>query len=353
MNGALVDVLVSTYNEERAIEACLDAILAQSAPVAVTVIDGGSSDGTVAVLRERARQDPRIAVIADGIHRTLPAALNLGLAMTGRPFVAKVDARTFLAPDFLERSLAVLSSGENIACAGGAPQQFGDTAFGAGLAKARTSRFGVGGSQYADHRTRADVDTIQCGVYRRSALDAVGAFDPELQYGEDEELNWRLRSAGLRLVRDASIRFRYQTRPTWEKAFAQYRNYGRARIAVAQRHPEFLRPYHFAPAAALVGAAALAVAAPFSMAAFLLLAAGAGTYTAGSAIAAVVAAGRDRSAIAATALAFTALHLGYAIGTIDGVLNTLRVRNTVPEPRHTVPTATSESDRPHIPNTTG
>jgi cellulose synthase/poly-beta-1,6-N-acetylglucosamine synthase-like glycosyltransferase len=277
----------------------------------------------------------------------------LGLAETSRPFVAKVDARTFLAPDFLERSLAVLASGANIACAGGAPQQFGDTAFGAGLAKARTSRFGVGGSQYADQRARADVDTIQCGVYRRSALDAVGAFDPELQFGEDEELNWRLHSAGLRLVRDASIRFRYQTRPTWKKAFAQYRNYGRARIAVARRHPGFVRPYHFAPAAALVAAAALAIAAPFSPVALLLLIAGAIAYAAGSAIAAVVAAGRDRRAIAATALAFSALHLGYAIGTLEAVLSTLRARNTAPEPRHTVPTATSGSDRPHIPSTTG
>jgi GT2 family glycosyltransferase len=353
MNGALVDVLVSTYNEERAIDACLDAILAQSAPVAVTVIDGGSSDGTVAALHERARRDPRVAVVADGMHRTLPAALNLGLASTARPFVAKVDARTFLAPDFIERALDVLTTGENIACAGGAPQQFGDTAFGAGLAKARTSRFGVGGSQYADPRARADVDTIQCGVYRRSALDAVGAFDPELQYGEDEELNWRLRSAGLRLVRDASIRFRYQTRPTWKKAFAQYRNYGRARIAVAQRHPGFVRPYHFAPAAALVTAAALAVAAPFSRTARALLAVGAGSYAAGSLVAAVAAAGRDRSTIATTAMAFSALHAGYGLGTLDGLLNTLRVRNTAPAPRCTTPAATSGSDRPHIPGTTG
>jgi succinoglycan biosynthesis protein ExoA len=327
MNDALVDILVSTYNEERSIDACLDAILAQSAPIAVTVIDGGSSDGTVAALHERARRDARVAVVADGVRRTLPAALNLGLTLTSRPFVAKVDARTFVARDFVERALAVIATGESIACAGGAPQQFGDTAFGAGLAKARTSRFGVGGSQYADLRARADVDTIQCGVYRRSALDAVGAFDPDLQFGEDEELNWRLRSAGWRLVRDASIRFRYQTRPTWNKAFAQYRNYGRARVAVARRHPGFVRPYHFAPAAAIVATVGLAAAAPFWPAALALLAAGAGVYAAGSLLAAIAAAGRDRSAIGATAMAFSALHFGYGLGTLDGLFNALREQN--------------------------
>jgi succinoglycan biosynthesis protein ExoA len=353
MSDALVDILMSTYNEERAVGDCLDAIFTQNTPVAVTVVDGGSRDGTVSILENRARLDPRLTIVADGIHRTLPAALNLALTMTSRPYVAKVDARTFLAPDFIERAVSVLASDDGIACAGGAPQQFGDTLFGAGLAKARTSRFGVGGSQYADLRSRADVDTIQCGVYRRSALNAVGAFDPELQYGEDEELNWRLRSAGWRLVRDASIRFRYQTRSSWKEAFVQYRNYGRARIAVARRHPEFARPYHFAPAAALLTATGLALAAPFSPAALELLAAGTGTYAAGSLIAAIAAAGSQPSTIAATAIAFSALHIGYGLGTLDGVLNMLPARNKLTAPQRTAPTATSGSDHPNIPSTTG
>jgi succinoglycan biosynthesis protein ExoA len=351
MTDATVDILVSTFNEERAIGACLDAILAQTAPVAVTIIDGGSSDGTVAALRERALRDPRITVVADGVRRSLPAALNVGLAMTRLPFVAKVDARTFLAPDFIERSLEVLDSGERIACAGGAPLQFGDTPFGAGLAKARTSRFGVGGSQYADARDRADVDTIQCGVYRRAAIDAVGGFDPDLQFGEDEELNWRLRSAGMRLVRDGAIRFHYQTRPTWRKAFEQYRNYGRARVDVARRHPGFLRPYHCAPAAMLLVAAALGFAAFFSPAARALLAIAAGAYAACSVIAGVAAAGKDRTTIISATTAFSALHAGYGLGTIEGLLSTLRERSRARAPRYTEPTATSESDRLGMPGT--
>jgi succinoglycan biosynthesis protein ExoA len=345
MSEAAVDVLVSTFNEERAIGACLDAILSQTAPVAITVIDGGSSDGTVAALHEHARRDSRIVVVADGVRRTLPAALNLGLAATSRPFVAKVDARTFLEPDFIERALGVLAGAESIACAGGSPLQFGDTAFGAGLAKARTSRFGVGGSEYADTRERADVDTIQCGVYRRSALEAVGVFDPALQYGEDEELNWRLRTAGMRLVRDSAIRFRYLTRPTWRKAFAQYRNYGRARVAVAKRHPRFLRAHHFAPAGLVVTAAALGLAAPFAPRARTLLAALAIVYASGSFIAALAAA-HDRRNILSTAAAFSALHAGYGVGTIEGLINTIRGRSTATGPRYTEPVATSGSGRP-------
>ena len=354
MSDAPVDVLVSTYNEERHIDACLDAILAQTAPVVVTIVDGGSTDGTVHALRARERRDRRVCVVADGERRTLPAALNAALAMTTHPFAAKVDARTFLAPDFIARALAVLAEGgENVACAGGAPEQFGETAFGAGLARARTSRFGVGGSQYADPRLRADVDTIQCGVYRRAALDTVGAFDPALQFGEDEELNWRLRLRGFRLVRDASIRFRYLTRSTWRGAFAQYRNYGRARIAVARRHPGFVRPHHAAPTAALLTAVGLGIAAPFSRTARTLFAASATLYATATVAAAIAAARRERAPIAPIATAFSALHIGYGLGLLEGIVSTTRARNRWRAPRRTARVATSESDHPHTPRTSG
>src|SRR5579872_3150386 len=200
-----VAVIISTYNEERHIDACLNAILAQSVPVRVIVVDGGSRDRTLARLRTRASEDPRIHVHADGIRRSLPAALNLAIGLCTETYVAKVDARTFIQPDFLERAVATLErEGPRVACAGGRPEQFGETTFGEGVARARMSRFGVGGSGYADSSGTADVDTVQCGIYRREALALVKGFDPGLQFGEDEELNWRLRAAGYRIVRDAA-----------------------------------------------------------------------------------------------------------------------------------------------------
>ncbi|GAC1574711.1 MAG: hypothetical protein NVS3B7_06750 [Candidatus Elarobacter sp.] len=314
-----VDVIVSTFNEESDISEALDAMLAQTVPLAVTVVDGGSADRTVAILRARARIDPRLRVLDDGRRRSLPDALNLALENTSRPFVAKVDARTFIAPDFLERSLAILREEQNsdAACVGGQPEQFGRTPFGEGVARARTMRFGVGGSGYADRRERADVDSVQCGVYRRSALREVGNFDPLLQYGEDEELNWRLRRAGFRIVRDASIRFAYATRSSWVAAFRQYRNYGRARVAVAAKHPEFARPHHLVPAAALLAAGALLAAAPVSRRARAGLGAATLLY-ASAASAATVRSCEGRVLDAAwTVAAFTALHAGYGLGVLE------------------------------------
>ena len=314
-----IDVLVSTFNEERYIDRCLDAVREQDHPrdaVRILVIDGGSTDGTVERVRAHAAQDDRITVIADGVRRNLPEALNVGIERCTGDLVAKIDAHGYPDRDFLRRAAdAFAASGPGTACVGGRPVQEGETRFGRALALARGSRIGVGASEYAGSTEIAQVDTVQCGVYRRDALVAVGSFDPEMNFGEDEEVNWRLRQAGHDIVLDTRIRFHYITRPSWQAAYRQYRNYGAARVRVVQRHPEFLRAHHLVPAAAVAGGAALLAAAPFSRAARGTLALGAGSDALIAGAAGTAAARPVDPALAPlVASAFAALHAGYGVG---------------------------------------
>lgn len=312
---------MSTFNEERYIDKALDAVEAQTVAPRIVVIDGGSSDATVEILYARAARNPRLHVRADAVRRSLPDALNLALENVTEDFVAKIDARTFPDFDFLEKALAAFAQeGAAVACVGGRPEQFGESPFGNGVARARMSRFGVGGSGYADSRSYADVDTVQCGVYRRSALIEVGGFDPALQFGEDEELNWRLRQAGYRILMDARIRFRYVTRNTWASAFRQYRNYGRARARVVEKHPEFIRTRHLVPSAALLLGAGLVCASPVSRTALVAAGTLASAYVGGALLAATAASRDNPKEIPLTASAFTALHMGYAIGLLEGYI---------------------------------
>ena len=320
MDDQPVAVVMSTFNEEKYVDRCIDAILAQTVPARLFVVDGGSTDGTVERLRRRAIEDARIRVFAYGARCSLPTALNFGIGLCDEPFVAKIDARTFIAPDFLERALEVFESvGDGVVCVGGRPEQYGETYFGEGLARARTSRFGVGDSGYADSRRRADVDTVQCGVYRRDALAAAGGFDPALQFGEDEELNWRLRATGKRIVLDTGIRFRYLTRSSWLAAFRQYRNYGRARARVIEKHPDFLRLRHLAPSTAVVVGTLAASMIPASLGARVIACSLALAYCGAALYAARMAAQEDRRLMLHTAAAFTALHFGYGIGLLEGI----------------------------------
>jgi succinoglycan biosynthesis protein ExoA len=206
--------------------------------------------------------------------------------------------------------------GTDVACVGGQAQPVSETRFGRALGLAWRSRFGVGASVYARDDVRADVSTVPWGLYRRAALERVGGFDPAMMHGEDEELNWRLRAQGYRVVLDSGMRFAYVNRGRWSGAFRQYRNYGAARVRVLRKHPDFLRPHHLAPAAMVVAGGAAAALAPFSVAARRALLTGAGAYALAAVAAAVQAAGDEPELIPDVAAAYAALHLGYGAGMV-------------------------------------
>jgi cellulose synthase/poly-beta-1,6-N-acetylglucosamine synthase-like glycosyltransferase len=335
-----VDVVVPAFNEEGHVDRCLDAILAQDYPADrfhVWVVDAGSTDGTARVVRERAARDGRLALVNGRARLNAAQACNLGIEQGRSPLVARVDAHTYLYPDYLRRAAELLAQeGPTVCCVGAQPEQVGETPFGEAVALARGSGFGVGASVYADDRVRADVDTIQAGVYRRAPLEEVGGFRTDMLVGEDEELNWRLRKAGYRLVLDTSVRFVYTTRSSWGAVFRQHRNYGQSRVRVLSAHPDFLRPYHLAPPALVLALGGLAAAAPLSARARRGLAALGLAYGAG-ATAAAVAAARDRPALIPRLVAcFPALHLGYGAGMIEGAAQQAAARLGLGQPRTAV-----------------
>jgi succinoglycan biosynthesis protein ExoA len=323
MSGApAFDVVIPAYDEAAHVGTCLDDVLAQDHPahlVRVWVVDAGSTDATAAIVEARAAAEPRIALVRPGGRLNAAQALNAGLACGRAPLVARVDAHSRLAPDYLSRAADAFADGDDrLACVGGQPEQVGETTAGRAVALARGSRFGVGGSVYADRRSRAQVDTVQCGVYRRRVLEEAGGFATDMLVGEDEELNWRLRRGGYEILLDTRLRFRYTTRSSWRAAYRQYRNYGRSRARVLAAHPDYLRFRHLAPSALVAGMGALAAAAPASAGARRALGGLVSGYAATAVAAAVYAAGGDLPLAPAVAASFPALHLGYGVGLLEG-----------------------------------
>jgi cellulose synthase/poly-beta-1,6-N-acetylglucosamine synthase-like glycosyltransferase len=335
-----VDVVVPAFNEEAHVARCLDAILAQDYPpdrFRVWVVDAGSTDGTARVVQERAGAEPRVRLVNGRGRLNAAQACNLGIEQGSSELIARVDAHTYLYPDYLRRAAELLvDEGPTVCCVGAQPEQVGETPFGEAVALARASSFGVGASVYADDSVRADVDTIQAGVYRRAPLEQVGGFRTDMLVGEDEELNWRLKKAGYRLVLDTSIRFVYTTRSSWGAVFRQHRNYGQSRFRVLAAHPDFLRPYHLAPPALVIAGGGLAVAGTTSGRARRAFAVLALAYAAGATGAAVSAAHDRPALIPRLAACFPALHLGYGVGMIEGAAQELRARLGLGRPRTAV-----------------
>ncbi len=312
------------FNEEAFIEQSLDAIDAQTYPaelIEIAIVDGGSSDETLRIVHDRAAADPRIKVLG-GPGTNTPSAMNVGISATEGRFLAKVDGHGWINQGFLAEAMRVLEHEPDVGCVGGEIVPIATTDMALANRIARFSRFGVGGGIYTAARVEHDADTVQCGVYRRSVLAAVGGFDPTLQFGEDEEVNHRVRKAGSRIVFLPTMQFMYVVRPTLGSLFRQYRNYGRARVAVVRKHPSFLRVKHLAPVVLLVsviGALGLAIAGQV-WALAVPLAYGLAVIL----IAAVLSARHRFSKPWLVAASLLSLHIGYGLGTLIGVGDVLR-----------------------------
>lgn len=324
-----IDIVIPAFNEETHLDRCLDCVFSQEYPphlVRVWVVDAGSTDATLEIARRRAAQEPRLTVITGRGRLNAGEALNAGIEEGDAELIALVDAHTFIEPDYLALAAGVMAEvGSYLGCVGGQPNQVGETKFGKGVALARRSRFGVGGSIYSDRRERAFVDTVQGGVYRRTALKEIGGFATTMLVSEDEECNWRLRKAGYLVLLDTGLRFTYSTRSAWSAVARQHCNYGRSRVRVVRAHPDYLRPRHLAPPTFVAVTAALTLGAAFSARARVALAAVLASYGAGAAAASLAAArGQDLSLAPYVAASFTAQHLGYGVGVLGGIAESLR-----------------------------
>ncbi len=246
---ASVAIFVPVLNEEAFVDVVTSSLQAQtySATLTFYVIDGGSSDQTVALFESVRQKDPRFILLRNP-RRVTPAALNIALReadAAGTEFVVRFDAHTRYPPDYVERAVRRLQQGEVVSVSGPQIAIPGDTDWSRASAVALSTRLGIGGSEY---RLRGDreieVDSGFCGIWRRELLVAAGGWDEETYPNEDAELAARLRKAGGLIVCLPELAAQYAPRPTCKGTALQYHRYGIFRARTVNRHPESLRLAH-------------------------------------------------------------------------------------------------------------
>ncbi len=242
----------------------LPATLARLGPVAeVVVVDDGSADpGPVARAVARAVGDvatepgttPAVRVVRHDRSRGPGAARATGVAASSAPFVAFVDADVRLDDGWLD----ILGDHLTDPTVGAvAPRvRARDSAAPGWLASYEATRSPLDmGPQAAPVRPGSRVPYVPTAavLVRRTALDAVGGFDPDLRVGEDVDLVWRLHRAGWRVRYEPAATATHPSRSTVGSWLRQRATYGTSAAALAARHGAAV-----APARGLSGWSALA-----------------------------------------------------------------------------------------------
>lgn len=269
-DSPLVSILIPFLDEEEYLPRCLRSIQAQIYPrdrIEIIAADGGSSDGSRAVIERFRADDPRIAWVANP-QRTAAAGLNASLSIARGEIILRVDAHSLIHPDYVERCVAILAERTEIGAIGGILQPVGETPAGVAIAAALQSPFSMGWSPSRYRNEAGDTDTVYLGAYRRHDIEAISGYHAGLQANEDYELNYRLRVAGRKIWCVPDIRSETFTRRSLGALAHQYVRYGYWKARMISLHPGSIMPRHLAAPAALallilaMVAAALSVTAP-------------------------------------------------------------------------------------------
>jgi GT2 family glycosyltransferase len=203
-----VAVVIPSWNSADLLPRCLDSVAAQG-EVEAFVVDNGSVDGSVDLLRNR------------GIpHLTLPtnlgfaAAVDLGVERTVAPFVLPLNADTELEPDCVATLAAALAADPGLS--GVAPRILqiegegqdigGARLYSAGMALTADGRAVETGA--GEHQSEAWLRPREifgvCGaacLLRRELFDQLGGYDRSyVSFYEDVDLNVRAQIAGRRFA---------------------------------------------------------------------------------------------------------------------------------------------------------
>jgi glycosyltransferase involved in cell wall biosynthesis len=187
-----VSVLLPLYDGEAYIREAVDSVLAQThRDFELLILDDGSRDGSLAIVQDFARRDPRVRVIARE-NRGLTATLNELLAAADGELVARMDADDVCLPDRFARQIAFLAEHPEVVCVGGDAEMIDEQ--GRFLTVLRLPE------DDAEIQRQALVGYAPlfhpAAMIRRRVLVAIGGYRKEYWPAEDLDLWLRLGEAG-------------------------------------------------------------------------------------------------------------------------------------------------------------
>jgi len=243
-----ISVVIPTYNCSEVLSRCLDSLAAHArrGECEVIVVDDGSTDGTEALLSERADRFPAELRFLHQDHRGPAAARNLGVRNSNGGIVL------FLGADMIGDGVLL---GEHLDWHERQPEDnvavLGHIAWARGIRITPFLRWLERGAQFGYPLIQDHTDVPYRFFYssnislKRGFLLKHDLFDEDFRHAafEDFELGYRLSKAGLRIMYDPKA-VAYHDHVMDQKGFARRsRRAGEALRVVHRKHPELGSEY--------------------------------------------------------------------------------------------------------------
>lgn len=216
--GRLISLVVPVKDEAATIEALLGSVQAQVRPPdEVVIVDGGSSDGTPAVVRRLTGDDPRYRIVETGAS-TPGQGRNVGIAAAAYEWVALTDAGIVLDPHWLDRLARWVEHDESVDVVYGSFATAGSTYF------QRCADLAYVGPMTPSPVGPVHTRSIASCLLRKEAWRRAGGF-PDLRASEDRIFMRRLDELACPTATAPEAHVTWQLQPTLRLTFRRFRSY--------------------------------------------------------------------------------------------------------------------------------
>jgi hypothetical protein len=218
LNAPLISVCMPVYNAKRYLEEAIESILGQTfGDFEFLIIDDGSTDRSLAILKRYAAQDARIR-LSSGPNAGYVVRLNEMLHQARGDLIARMDADDVALPDRFARQVDFLRSHSEVDVVGGALELINSKGY------LLDVYYDPQGHEEIEERCLTGACPINhpSVMMRRKAVLAVGGYGVEMMPSEDLDLWLRMGERG-RLANLPEVITRYRLHGASVSALLQHR----------------------------------------------------------------------------------------------------------------------------------
>lgn len=243
----MISIILPTLNEANYLRPLVENLLKSKSVISeLFICDAGSTDGTIEIIHELAAQHPVVKYF-DNQRKYVSYAFNDVYALSTGRYIALLGSHAFYPDKYLENGLKYLESGEADVIGGPLNQQ-GSGENGIAIALAMSSKFGVGDTEFRTSKKKQYVDSVAFAIYRKEMFQKIGLLDESLMRNQDDELHYRIKANGYKILMVPEMECTYYVRDSFKKLCKQYFEYGLYKPLVLKKVSQAMRIRHLIPA---------------------------------------------------------------------------------------------------------
>jgi glycosyltransferase involved in cell wall biosynthesis len=220
MIPGLISVIVPCYNQGNYLKETIQSALGSTyRPLEIIIINDGSTDNSLEIAKELEALHAEVRVL-DQINAGVTKARNVGIGAARGEYILPLDGDDLIAPDYIEKGLAVLSARPEVKVVYCQAEKFNES-----MRKPwKLKPFSL--SQLAK-----DNMIFVSALYRKSDAQEVGGYSEDMHMGREDWEFWiKMLKNGGEVIRLPEIGFFYRLTPTSKRKKTGGATFKRARI---------------------------------------------------------------------------------------------------------------------------